>query len=58
MQIWFGMGESAGVDYSHCKSLETTAKDTSRAMPERQKAMKELSVCRKEAEKKFLDSQK
>lgn len=56
LQIWFGMGESAGVDYSQCKVLETKAKDSGLAMSERQQAMKELSACRKTAESKFLES--
>lgn len=57
MQIWFGMGEKAGVDYTHCKELETKAKDSSVEMQDREKAFKELSVCRKNAEKKFLEKQ-
>lgn len=56
LQIWFGMGESAGVDYSQCKVLEANAKNSSLAISERQQAMKELSACRKAAESKFLES--
>lgn len=58
MQIWFGMGESAGVDYTHCKKLEARAKDSSVEMKERERAFKKLSICRKNAEKKFLEKQK
>jgi len=58
IKIWFGMGESAGVDYSACEELQTKAKDTEVPITERQEAMKELSSCRKDAEAKFLESQK
>ncbi|WP_158659054.1 hypothetical protein [Helicobacter trogontum] len=54
--VWYG--REAGVDYTQCKDLEKRARDSSVKMQEREKALKELSVCRKNAEKKFLDNQK